>query len=436
MKLLYGIFNRCYYLLAGLLGLFRPKAKAFHDGRKDLLRKIREQVSGSSPVIWVHCSSVGEFEQARPVIEWYGQNRPEYRILLTFFSPSGYQLRKNYDKAAWVFYLPVDTRSNARAFLDAVSPQKAIFVKYEFWYYYLTELKRRKIETYIISAIFRPTQPFFKFYGGFFRKMLRCFTTLFVQDAPSAELLASIGLKDNVIISGDTRFDRVCQIIGKSRYFPIIEKFTSDNLTLIAGSTWEPDEEILANVLKNFKKIKLVIIPHETSDKRIEHIEERFREYRTLRFSWFDRKYTSGADSSTAECPMLEQIQEKIEESNVLIIDCVGILSSIYRYGDIAYIGGGFGAGIHNILEAAAYSIPVIFGPNYKKFKEARELLKAGGALSVTDSASLYSVIDNYVRHPQSVEVNGRICGDYVRENTGATLKIINEIEKPIITNK
>lgn len=435
MKLLYGIFNRCYYLLAGLLGLFRPKAKAFHDGRKGLLRKIREQVSGSSPVIWVHCSSVGEFEQARPVIEWYAQNRPEYRILLTFFSPSGYQLRKNYDKVSWVFYLPVDTRSNARAFLDAVSPQKVIFVKYEFWYYYLTELKRRKIETYIISAIFRPSQSFFKFYGGFFRKMLRCFTTLFVQDASSAELLASIGLKDNVIISGDTRFDRVCQIIGKSRHFPIIEKFTSDNLTLIAGSTWEPDEEIIANVLKNFKKIKLVIIPHETSDRRIEHIEELFREYRTLRFSWFDRKYTSGTDSA-AECPVLEEIQEKIAESNVLIIDCVGILSSIYRYGDIAYIGGGFGAGIHNILEAAAYSIPVIFGPNYKKFKEARELLKDGGALSVTDTASLYSVIDNYVRHPQSVKINGKICGDYVKENTGAMLKIINEIEKPIITNK
>ena len=435
MKLLYGIFNRCYYLLAGLLGLFRPKAKAFHDGRKGLLRKIREQVSGSSPVIWVHCSSVGEFEQARPVIEWYAQNRSEYRILLTFFSPSGYQLRKNYDKVSWVFYLPVDTRSNARAFLDAVSPQKVIFVKYEFWYYYLTELKRRKIETYIISAIFRPSQSFFKFYGGFFRKMLRCFTTLFVQDAPSAELLASIGLKDNVIISGDTRFDRVCQIIGKSRHFPIIEKFTSDNLTLIAGSTWESDEEIIANVLKNFKKIKLVIIPHETSDRRIEHIEELFREYRTLRFSWFDRKYTLGTDSAE-ECPVLEEIQEKIAESNVLIIDCVGILSSIYRYGDIAYIGGGFGAGIHNILEAAAYSIPVIFGPNYKKFKEARELLKAGGALSVTDTASLYSVIDNYVRHPQSVKVNGKICGDYVKENTGAMLKIINEIEKPIITNK
>lgn len=434
MKLLYGIFNRCYYLLAGCAGPFKPKAKAFYEGRKGLIDKIRKEVTASSPIIWVHCSSVGEFEQARPVMEWYGQNAPQYKILLTFFSPSGYQLRKNYDGAAWVYYLPVDTRSHARAFLDAVSPEKAIFVKYEFWYNYLTELKKRGIETYLISAIFRPSQPFFQFYGGFFRKMLRCFTMLFVQDTPSAELLASIGICKNVKVCGDTRFDRVCQIIGKSKYFPIIEKFTSGNLTLIAGSTWKPDEEIIAKVLKNFKKIKLVIIPHETSGNRIEEIEEEFKDYNTLRFSWFDKKYTSGTEYGSQECSLLEDVQNKIDSCNVLIIDCVGILSAIYRYGDFAYIGGGFGAGIHNILEAAAYSIPVIFGPNHKKFKEARDLLKAGGAQNITDSLSLYSVVNNYVKHPESLKNNGNICGEYVRQNRGATLKIVKETEKEYFT--
>lgn len=430
MKLLYSIFNRCYYLLAGFAGIFKPKAKAFYKGRKGLIKKIRAEVERSNPIIWFHCSSVGEFEQARPVMEWYGKNRPQYKILLTFFSPSGYQLRKNYGGAAWVYYLPIDTRAHARAFLDAISPEKAVFVKYEFWYNYLTELKKRGIKSYLISAIFRPSQPFFKFYGGFFRKMLRCFTMIFVQDKPSAELLSSIGMNNNVKICGDTRFDRVLEMKEKVKYFPIIEKFTSDNLTLVAGSTWKPDEEIIAKALKNFKKIKLVIVPHETEESRIAGLEEEFGEYNTLRFSWFDKKYTEGRESAMPEFSLLEEVREKIERCNVLIIDCVGILSSIYRYGDLAYIGGGFGAGIHNVLEAAAYSIPVIFGPNHKKFKEACDLLKAGGARNITDSLSLCSVMDNYVKHPESLKNNGEICFNYVKENRGATLKIVKETDK------
>lgn len=402
----------CYGALIGVAGLFNHKAKLFSQGRKGLLEKIRSQIDHTHPIVWFHCSSVGEFEQARPLIEWYKESRKEYRILLTFFSPSGYEMRKNYPLADWIFYLPVDTASNARRFLDAVKPEKAVFIKYEFWYNYLNQLKKRGVKTYIVSAIFREDQVFFKPWGGLFRKMLASFTALFVQDELSGRLLEGIGIKDNVTICGDTRFDRVNQITASSREFPVISKFSKDSFTVLAGSTWPPCEEILAATVKNFSKVKLVIAPHEIHKEHIAKILETFKGYKLLKFS-----------------DVKDDSDPRLESSNVLLIDCMGILSSIYRYGDFAYIGGGFGVGIHNILEAATYGIPVAFGPKYQKFKEARDLVALQGATSVRGQEEFYALLDKMVKNRPVREERGRICLDYVKKNLGATEKIIKVME-------
>ena len=388
------------------------------------MKSIRERVSSDAPVIWVHCSSVGEFEQARPVIEWYRREKPQYKILLTFFSPSGYELRKNYNLADWVFYLPVDTTRNAKEFLDIVKPVKAIFIKYEFWYNYLTELSKRGIDTYIVAAIFRPTQAFFKPYGGFFRKMLKCFTKIFVQDQPSAALLAGIGFCDNVIICGDTRFDRVNEITANSGNFPIIEAFVQDSATLVAGSSWAPDEEIIAKVVKNFPRTKVVVAPHEIGKERIAQVESIFAGYKILRYSEL-QKFAGGESAA-----LPDSLLASLKEANVLIIDSLGILSSVYKYGKFAYIGGGFGVGIHNILEAATYGCPVIFGPNYRKFKEAHDLLALGGATSVKNMQEFYSLFNTLVNIPDVTKQKGKACREYVESNLGATLKVVSHIEK------
>ena len=413
MSVLYNIAIWCYGVLIGVVGLFNNKAKLFSQGRKGLLKKIAAEVDHSAPIVWFHCSSVGEFEQARPLIEWYKENATNYKILLTFFSPSGYEMRKNYPLADWIYYLPVDTASNARKFLDAVKPEKTVFIKYEFWYNYLNELRKRGIKTYIVSAIFREEQVFFKPWGGLFRKMLSSFTALFVQDELSGKLLESIGIKDNVIICGDTRFDRVNQITASSKEFPAISKFSKDSFTILAGSTWPPCEEILAATVKNFSKVKLVIAPHEIHKEHIAKILETFKGYKLVKFS-----------------DIKDDSDPRLESSNVLLIDCMGILSSIYRYGDFAYIGGGFGVGIHNILEAATYGIPVAFGPKYQKFKEARDLVALQGATPVRSQEEFYALLDKLVKYKPVREERGKVCLDYVKKNLGATEKIIGIIEK------
>lgn len=413
LSVLYNIAIWCYGVLIGVVGLFNNKAKLFSQGRKGLLKKIAAEVDHSAPIVWFHCSSVGEFEQARPLIEWYKENATNYKILLTFFSPSGYEMRKNYPLADWIYYLPVDTASNARKFLDAVKPEKTVFIKYEFWYNYLNELRKRGIKTYIVSAIFREEQVFFKPWGGLFRKMLSSFTALFVQDELSGKLLESIGIKDNVIICGDTRFDRVNQITASSKEFPAISKFSKDSFTILAGSTWPPCEEILAATVKNFSKVKLVIAPHEIHKEHIAKILETFKGYKLVKFS-----------------DIKDDSDPRLESSNVLLIDCMGILSSIYRYGDFAYIGGGFGVGIHNILEAATYGIPVAFGPKYQKFKEARDLVALQGATPVRSQEEFYALLDKLVKNKPVREERGKVCLDYVKKNLGATEKIIGIIEK------
>ncbi len=412
MRFLYNTVIGIYGALISFASLFNHKAGLFCKGRKGLLERIAGEISHSKPIIWFHCSSVGEFEQARPLIEWYRENRKEYSILLTFFSPSGYEMRKNYPLADWIYYLPMDTSRNARRFLDTVSPAKAIFIKYEFWYNYLSQLKKKGIETYIVSAIFRKDQVFFKPYGGLFRKMLKSFTALFVQDDLSLQLLKEIGITSNVTICGDTRFDRVNQITAASKEFPAISKFSGNSFTILAGSTWPPDEEILAASVKNFSKVKLVIAPHEIHKEHISKFMETFKGYNVVKFS---------------DCREIDDAA--LQQANVLLIDCMGILSSIYRYGSFAYIGGGFGVGIHNILEAATYSIPVAFGPKYQKFKEARDLVARQGATSVRSQEEFYSLLDKLVKNRNVVEERGKICFNYVQENLGATKKIISIIE-------
>ncbi len=426
MSFLYNTAINAYGLAINIAGAFNNKARLFKEGRKGLLEKISAEINHSHPIIWFHCSSVGEFEQARPLIEWYKENRQEYKILLTFFSPSGYEMRKNYPLADWIYYMPLDTASNARKFLDIVQPKKAIFIKYEFWYNFLSQLHKRGVDTYIVSAIFRPDQPFFKPYGKLFRDMLKSFSNLFVQDVQSKELLESIGIRENVTICGDTRFDRVNQITAASKEFPLIERFSRNAFTILAGSTWGPDEEILAATVKNFSKVKLVIAPHEIHKEHIDKICTLFKGYKVLKFSDFDKKFTTEYDSRFSA---LEQFEQQLEESNVLIIDCLGILSSIYRYGKFAYIGGGFGVGIHNILEAATYGIPVVFGPNYRKFKEAKDLVARGGASPVRGPEEFYGILDNYVKSERTRKDKGKICLGYVQENLGATNKIISIIE-------
>ena len=426
MSFLYNIAIGGYGAAINVAGAFNNKARLFKEGRKGLMERMASEVDHSHPIIWFHCSSVGEFEQARPLIEWYKENCSEYRILLTFFSPSGYEMRKNYPLADWIYYMPLDTVSNACRFLDIAKPQKAIFIKYEFWYNFLTQLHKRGISTYIVSAIFREDQPFFKPYGSLFRRMLKSFTALFVQDMQSAQLLESIGLKENVTVCGDTRFDRVNQITAASKEFPAIEIFSRNAFTVLAGSTWGPDEEILAASVKNFSKAKLVIAPHEIHKEHIDKICTQFKGYRIIKFSEFNEKFMAAYNAGGEE---LAKYEQELQQANVLLIDCLGILSSIYRYGKFAYIGGGFGVGIHNILEAATYGIPVVFGPNYRKFKEARDLIARQGATSVRSQEEFYGLLDNFIKSETIRKERGKVCLNYVKENLGATEKIIGKIE-------
>lgn len=409
-------------------------------------------------LLWVHCASVGEFEQARPVIEKHKAMFPDMPVVLTFFSPSGYELRQNYAFADAVFYLPMDTRGNVIRFLDLVKPTKVIFVKYEFWRNYLGELKRRAIPVYLISAIFREDQHFFKSWGEYFRKILANFEHIFVQDANSARLLNGIGVI-NVTVCGDTRFDRVKEVTGTSTQIETLAAFSENSLCLVAGSTWPADEEILARYLKTQKIIvlssaeskqtprskpshkenrlkpesrlpfKLVIAPHEVDDSHISKIMSLFEEFKVVRYS--EVKKSSVEKSSFGESSSICGNQLKTSllcEADVFIIDTIGILSVAYRYGSVAYIGGGFGVGIHNILEAAAYGIPVIFGPKYQKFKEAKDLIKTGGASSIGSFEQFVNQMQQLTSQSELLTERGEICKEYVVKNLGATSAILASI--------
>jgi 3-deoxy-D-manno-octulosonic-acid transferase len=418
MYFLYSLGIRFYVLMIRLAAFFRPKARLWVKGRNRIFERIEKALNdahfdiGTHQIAWFHCASLGEFEQGRPVIEAYRQQFPEHKIFLTFFSPSGYEVRKAYTGADFIFYLPADTIRQARRFLALINPCVAVFVKYEFWFNYLNELKRKSIPVFVISANFRGTQHFFKWYGDWPRTALGKIDHIFVQNESSRELLAFVGI-NNVTISGDTRFDRVIDIASHIKSFPLVESFVHDSIILVAGSTWPPDEDLIFSVMASpSTKFKLIIAPHEIHPKRIEALISR-PGLNIIRYS--------------------EANETNLKEANVLVIDGIGMLSSLYRYSSIAYIGGGFGVGIHNTLEAATFGKPVIFGPNYHKFQEAIDLLDLGAAFSIKNEEELTSAIQKLLSDTSFYLNASQKAGEYVRENAGATRIIIKKLSELIV---
>jgi len=412
MSLLYNISIYSYHLLISVSSLFNEKARLWLMGRKNIFFSLSDIINTKDKFVWFHVASLGEFEQGRPVIEAFREKFPQYKILLTFFSPSGYEIRKDYKGADFIFYLPIDTKINAQKFIQIVNPKLAIFIKYEFWFNYLDVLHKKNIPVFIISAIFRKEQHFFKWYGGWFRKMLKKITFFFVQNRSSLELLDSIGIK-NAKISGDTRFDRVFAISQKTQKYPLVAKFTEGKKVFLAGSTWQPDEELIEQLAdKNKNDIKFIIAPHEVHEERIRSLISRFGKHKVLRHS--------------------ESDEININHADILIIDGIGFLSSLYQYCDVAYIGGGFGKGIHNILEAATFGKPVIFGPNYFKFQEAVELISQGGAISVNNINELFKNTDKLLKEADYYRTCSEICKNYIISKCGATHIILDNLQKII----
>ena len=415
MNPLYNFGIHAYAFGAHIASCRSPKVRKMLDGQRQTLAALKHKRMSAAPEgfdVWFHAASLGEFEQARPIIERLRGNHPDKKILLTFFSPSGYEIRSNYDKVDCVAYLLFDKPKLVRRFLDAAAPKMAIFSKYEFWGNYLEQLHAAGIPTYVISSIFRPRQRFFRPWGGMFRKMLKCYTHLYVQDNASAELLDKIGI-DNVTVAGDTRFDRVSDILASSRQTPEIKEFVeSSRFTLIAGSSWQPDEEIYIPWLKGHPDVKAIIAPHEFDHARLESLRHRL---------------------GNAKTRLLSEIRGSMPKSEInniryLIIDCFGLLSSLYRYGDVAVIGGGFGAGIHNLNEAAVYGMPVVFGPNHKKFKEADELLKRGGGFTYANPAEFNAIMNTLLNDSNALSTAGDKAGKYIKDSIGASDIIFNDI--------
>ncbi len=403
MNLVYNIGIYCYGFTIFIASFFNEKAKKLRIGQGNALALLKEKADLNAEYVWFHAASLGEFEQGRPVMEQLKKENHETKILLTFFSPSGYEVRKNYAGADIVSYLPLDIPGNVRYFLQLVKVSKAIFIKYEFWPNYIMALKEAKIPIYSISAIFRPTQIFFKFYGGWYRNLLKSFNHIFVQDQNSLELLEKYCFS-NASVAGDTRFDRVDDLAKQAKSIPLVEAFVKDaKKVIVAGSTWPKDEELLVRYLKEHTNVKLILVPHEIHEAHILGI--------TKLLSTGFMRYTQANETNT-------------ETANCLIVDTIGLLSSIYRYANVAYIGGGFGVGIHNTLEAAVWNVPVIFGPNYQKFREARELISCGGALSISTYEELQNGFENLLGDTNS----GKKAGEYVKNNTGATELILKEI--------
>lgn len=411
------MYNFCiglYALIVRLISPFHHKAGLMIKGHKEVFDKLRAEIDPKSQYIWIHAASLGEFEQGRPIIERIKQDYPQYKILLTFFSPSGYTVRKNYDLADIVCYLPFDLKKNAKQFVELANPTLAIFIKYEFWYNYIHTLYRNNIPVYMVSAIFRPDQIFFKRYGKYVRKILPFYKCICVQDSNSKDLLKSIGIS-NVKVCGDTRFDRVVQIKGQAKHLPLIEAFVSSEdgkeaKTLIAGSSWPKDEDIFIPYFNN-NDVKLIIAPHEIHESHIAYIESLLKKP-TIRYS--------------------QANAETIKNYDCLIIDTFGLLSSIYGYGHIAYVGGGFGVGIHNIVEAAVYGIPVLFGPNFKKFREAHQLIEAGGGYPIHDYDTFRGLIDEFLQHPEVLSSAGKHADEYVQSNTGVVNKVMSIIQSDL----
>ena len=404
------IYNICialYARLVGLVGVWNEKARLWHQGRKNIFERMQQSIKPEDKVVWIHVASLGEFEQGRPIIEQIRKQNLDYKILVTFFSPSGYEIRKNYNGADYIFYLPADTPRNVKRFLDIVNPEIAIFVKYEFWLNYLAELKRRKVRTFVISSIFRKNSIFFKWYGAKWRKALESFEKMFVQNEESKALLSSIGF-ENVVVAGDTRFDRVAELAQVVKPIELIERFKQQSRLFVAGSTWGPDEDILQELINCNPDIKFVVAPHEMDEGRIQKI----------------------IAATKAGAVRYTRCDEKTDFSNtqVLILDTIGILSSVYSYATWSYIGGGFGVGIHNTLEAATFALPIAFGPNYLKFKEACDMVALGAATKVESAEDLkawFEPLRDDAEHLKRVSATAK---SYTLQNQGATKMIMQTL--------
>jgi 3-deoxy-D-manno-octulosonic-acid transferase len=396
-----------------MLGFFNPKAKQWHTGRKQILNKIAVALApNTKPIIWMHCASLGEFEQGRPVLEGLQKQYPNYNILLTFFSPSGYKVHKNYTGAHYVFYLPMDSKSNAAKFLQITKPSIAIFVKYEFWHYYLTQLKKLQIPTILIAGIFRNNQVFFKWYGAFYKNLLHTFSAFFVQDKSSETLLATVGIIDQVYIGGDTRFDRVIEIAAGFTPIDSIAQFCNNELVVVAGSTWLEDDETIAHFEKANPHIKFIIAPHDITNQRLQNCLGLYK-------------------NAVLYSDYVKNIHTATQNFNTLVIDNVGMLSKLYHYASISYIGGGFGAdGIHNCLEAAVHYKPVLFGPVYDKYIEAIGLVEAGGAISIEDALDFEAVANELFSNDNKRKEMGQLAGGFVLAHKGASAKIIHYIQE------
>lgn len=419
--MLYNIIMYVYQTGIAIYSHFNEKVKKMWTGERAAFGVLQKQVEPNAEYIWFHAASLGEFEQGRPLIERIKKEYPHYKILLTFFSPSGYEVRKNYEQADIVTYLPIDTVANARKFLRAVRPVMAFFIKYEFWYNYLHILRHRNVPVYSVSSIFRPNQIFFRPYGRQYAAVLKCFSHFFVQNDLSKKLLAKIGIND-VTVVGDTRFDRVLQIKESSRCLPLLDKFIGNKevksaaghskalrQVFVAGSSWLPDEEIFIKYFDKHSEWKLIIAPHVIANSHLQQILQLLKGKKVV----FYTKAT----------------EENVADADVLIVDCFGLLSSIYHYCDVAYVGGGFGVGIHNVLEAAVWSVPVMFGPNNKRFAEAQGLLASEGGFEVDNYEMFAQVMEKFSSDKTFLQHSGNAAGDFVKRLSGATDKVFSSIK-------
>lgn len=415
---MFAVYNFIVLLASQIIkitALFSPKMKLFMDGRKTVFRTLDNKINASDKTIWFHAASLGEYEQGLPVIEKIKDKFPSHKIIVTFFSPSGYEVRKNNSIADVTVYLPLDTKSNARKFIDLIHPELVFFIKYEYWPNYLNELKKKNIKTYLISGILRENQAFFKWYGGFYRNALKTFEYFFVQNESSKKLLQSIGFT-NVKISGDTRFDRVVSILERDNTLEFIREFKDNKTTIVIGSSWPKDEELLVNYInQSSDDVKFIIAPHNIKQEQIQELKNSIKK-KTMLFSENDE--------------ILKRVQhDKLKDFNVFIIDTIGILTKIYSYADIAYVGGGFGnPGIHNILEPATFGIPIVIGPNYSHFAEATALVNMHGCISIQNQTQLNETFNLLIQNEDDRFEKGHICSTFVQMNKGATLTVMNHI--------
>jgi 3-deoxy-D-manno-octulosonic-acid transferase len=415
--MIYNLVIYLYLLGVAIYSRFNEKVRKMWRGEREAFKILREKVDPNAKYVWFHAASLGEFEQGRPLMEQLRKDHPEYKILLTFFSPSGYEVRKNYEGADIITYLPLDTITNARRFLRTVRPVMAFFIKYEFWYNYLHILKHRGVPVYSVSSIFRPEQVFFKWYGRQYGRVLNCFTHFFVQNEISKELLAKIGITDTTVV-GDTRFDRVLQIKEAAKQLPIVESFVKDApQVFVAGSSWPPDEEIFIKYFfdklsgkaerNEHKNWKLIIAPHVIGEDHLKQIEKLLEGRKVMRYT--------------------EATEANVQDAEVLIINCFGLLSSIYHYGNVAYVGGGFGVGIHNLLEAAVWDVPVFFGPNNQKFQEAQGL-KTSGGFEISSYEDFAAQMDRFAADDAYLQEQGQKAGHFVKGQSGATQKVLSAV--------